>query len=398
MCNGNCLTCGKCNRFQILDYFAFDNKETHSCNDEENKKNDNRTTHEPRDGFGIAIDIGTTTVVIALLDLTSGEMLGRHSFLNPQCEFGPDVISRIDAANKGHLEYLNRLIKDNLIAAIAELLRHKEISSNQMTQIAIAGNTTMSYLLLGLPCESLGVKPFKPAFTIPEIYSLAGCNAFIFPYLAAFIGGDISAGLLYIISQKSLLQKSLKFLLVDLGTNGEMGLYNNGELIVTATAAGPAFDTIGSGGASHVISLLADMIRRDEIDESGAVSQPDTVLTQAQIRELQLAKSAIRAGLEILIEDSGLTYTDLDALYLAGGIGQAINIADACAIGLIPDALESKSAPIGNASLGGAVSFLLAPMAQHKKLAEIIHDAKEINLATHKKFSDYYMDYMFFEV
>jgi len=382
-CHGNCITCGKCNNFRILDQYA-----------------QSGTAHEPREGYGIAIDIGTTTVVLTLVDLTIGTTLARHSFLNPQRKFGPDVISRIDAANKGHLDELTQAIKTDTASAVRELLKTEDILPESITQMAIAGNTTMIYLLLGLSCESLGVQPFKPAFPVNDSYTCASlfdipgvsCDVFVLPYLAAFIGGDITAGLLH-----TMAFSKQQFLLLDLGTNGEMGLYKNGELIVTATAAGPAFDTIGRGGASGVISVLANMLSKGDIDESGFLCTESSDLSQTQVRELQLAKSAVRTGVEILIKESGLSYDDLEALYLAGGIGQAIDVSDACAIGLIPSELENKAISVGNVALGGAVSLLLAPGKQWRVVENLLASAKEINLSTHRDFSDFYMDFMFFE-
>jgi uncharacterized 2Fe-2S/4Fe-4S cluster protein (DUF4445 family) len=388
-CVGNCIICGKCNSTPILEHFS-----------------QNNIIIEDGEGYGIAIDIGTTTVVLALVDLVKGTLLARHSFLNPQRAFGPDVISRIDAANKNNFKELNQMITNGIVDAVGELLANKNASPKSVVRMVITGNTTMTYLLLGFSCESLGVYPFKATHEVLSHYKAASifgtfeisCDILMFPHFAAFIGGDIVAGLLH---TKSLGIPSgvSRFMLIDLGTNGEMALYNNGELIVTATAAGPAFETAAGRGASNVISLLADMLKLGAIDETGLLDESalNPLLTQTQIRELQLAKSAVRTGLEILLKNSGLSYDDLDALYLAGGIGQAINTIDACVIGLIPDELQNKATPIGNAALGGAVSLLLAPSSQSKTIDNIIASAKEINLATHPNFNDYFVENMLFD-
>ncbi|MDR1704775.1 MAG: ASKHA domain-containing protein, partial [Clostridiales bacterium] len=280
---------------------------------------------EAREGFGVAMDIGTTNIVLALVDLLKGTIIARHSFINPQKPFGPDVISRIDAANNGRLDELSGLIKESLGDGIKGIIKSGGVSNDEVKGITIAGNTAMIYLLLGLSCESLGAYPFKPEFKTAGVYDsgyvfkAAGlnCDVRVLPWLAAFIGGDITAGLI--------LTRAMgkdRFLLIDLGTNGEMALYNRGELSVASAAAGPAFESDQNRGASDVISCLAGLIRDGIMDGTGLLSG-ESLLTQKQIRALQLAKSAIRSGLEILIKSSGLEPSDLEAVYLAGGIGQA---------------------------------------------------------------------------
>jgi uncharacterized 2Fe-2S/4Fe-4S cluster protein (DUF4445 family) len=213
------------------------------------------------------------------------------------------------------------------------------------------------------------------------------------PWLAAFVGGDITAGLIY---TKAMAAE--RFLLIDLGTNGEMALYDRGRLTVTSAAAGPAFEASApapGGGASGVISLLAGLVRRGIADETGLLTG-ESVFSQKQIRDLQLAKSAVRSGLEILLKSSSLGYDGLDSVYLAGGIGQAMDVADAADIGLIPAGLSGKTAAVGNAALGGAVMSLLAPEEAAAEADKFTREAVEINLAAHPDFNDYFMEYMYF--
>ena len=389
-CAGNCIICGKCTTASILDAFSITGREP-----------------QPRDGYGIAVDIGTTSVVLALIDLAQGKTIARHSFLNPQRAFGPDVISRIDAANKGRLTELSQLITQSLSGGVAALLKAAGISPAQVADMAIAGNTVMTYLLLGLPCKSLGAAPFQPEYQLAGPYEAGGlfgqsglsCQVRVIPWLAAYVGGDITAGLVY-----ALPWGKGRFLLMDLGTNGEMALYDHGKLTVTATAAGPAFEqpvAAGGGsqpalqGASGVISALAALAREGAVDEAGRLKK-EGVFTQGQVRELQLAKSAIRSGVEILLEITGLSCGDLEAVYLAGGIGQKMNPQDAVDIGLIPAELEAKSVPVGNASLGGAVAMLTAPEAFAQDTEKLLGSAQEINLAAHPRFNEYFMDYLYF--
>lgn len=378
-CIGNCLICGKCGSSAILDSFSL-----------------NKQSLNPREGFGIAVDIGTTTVVLALADLSTGEIYARHSFMNPQREFGPDVISRISAANEGKLENLRSAITGIIAEGVETILESRGIAPEQVRDMVIAGNTTMVYLLLGFPCRSLGVFPFKPAYTAAESYGfseifgseLLRCSVRIIPFLSAFVGGDITAGLLHVF------QGSCKrFVLIDLGTNGEMALCDNGMLTVTSTAAGPAFEGGGhGGGASGVIGDLAELVRGGFVDETGLLAEnAPPLFTQKEIRDLQLAKSAVRSGLEILLERLG--YDALEAVYLAGGIGQAMDVDCAVRIGLLPAELKDKVRAVGNASLGGAVYALLTQQDANK----FYHGLTEINLSNHPKFNDYFMDYMYFE-
>ncbi|MDR1130993.1 MAG: ASKHA domain-containing protein [Oscillospiraceae bacterium] len=383
-CIGDCLACGKCESFSILDSFIS-----------------SEISVEPRSGFGVAADIGTTSVVLALFDLASGKRLARHSFMNPQRRFGPDVISRIDAANRGHLKDLRRLITESVAAGIETLLTSAGVRPAQIADVTAAGNTTMTYLLLGLPCESLGVLPFKPAFELAEAYDFSGvfglgdirCPLHVVPWLSAFVGGDIVAGLLHMPEAKQ-----SRFLLVDLGTNGEMALYDKGKLTVTSTAAGPAFEgSAHGGGASAVLDDLAALVRAEYVDETGLLtSGAPELFSQKEIRDLQLAKSAVRAGLEILLDSAGLDCDAIDAVYLAGGIGQAMDVNSAVTVGLLPAGLGGKSRAVGNASLGGAARLLLAPVRTAADMEKLLAAAREINLAKHPRFNELFMEHMYF--
>jgi uncharacterized 2Fe-2S/4Fe-4S cluster protein (DUF4445 family) len=370
-CAGNCITCGKCAALPILGSYA----ETHSF--------------EPREGFAVAIDAGTTTVVMALLDLMTGRMTARHSFLNPQRVFGPDVISRISASNDEGAEELRRLICGGIEDGMEALLKAGGL--REAGDIVIAGNTAMIYMLLGMPCVSLGVSPFKPAYGLEERYELFGAAALIVPWFAAFVGGDVTAGLLHVLPEGK-----RRFMLIDLGTNGEMALYDRGKLTVCSAAAGPAFER-GSGGASGTIRDLACLVRSGLVDETGLLSgSAESPLSQEEIRELQLAKSAVRSGIEILLINSGLTTGDLDAVYLAGGIGQAVDVSDAAVIGLLPPEAAGKTRAMGNASLGGAARLLLDPVPAKKDMKALLSRAEEINLASHPRFNELFVEFMGF--
>jgi len=415
---GGCLACGRCGGFQILDTF-----------------NAGTVTPEvPRKGFGIAIDIGTTTVVMALLDLETGLIKARHSFFNPQRIFAGDVISRVQAANEGHLDKMRQLITESILKGIAGLLEFCLIKD--IAEIVIAGNTAMIHLLLGFSCECLGVSPFKinralkDRCTFGEIFHYSGSQpgnsginishslpVKIIPWFSSFIGGDVMSGLL------SVMPRGLKkFLYIDLGTSGEMALFNEGKLTAASAAAGPAFESAcipsagESGGihgrrcASGVISGLAELVREGIVDKSGLLSadyslalQKNTgefsrraVFSRKQIRDLQAAKSAVRSALDILLEDSGMDFCSIDAVYLAGGIGQAINADDAAVTGLIPKEIALKCQAAGNASLAGAARVLLSPLRANEDAASLVRAFTEISLAGHPRFNDLFAENMLF--
>lgn len=384
-CIGNCLACGKCNqkKIPILDCFRSPDYKPDS-----------------RDGFGIAVDIGTTTVVLLLIELSTGKIVARHSFQNPQRAYGADVISRMSFANNGGLKSLHRSITDAVSAGIRSLVSSYSQANQLHAEIVIAGNTTMIHLLLELSCESLGVFPFQPVvslkdmYTYPEVFGTSEweCSIRIVTWFSAFVGGDVAAGILHAMSEGS-----QRFLLVDLGTNGELALYDDGNLFVTSTAAGPAFEGGNhAGGASAVLEDLARMVRQGCINNSGALAaDAPPVFTQKEVRDLQLAKAAVRTGVETLLEAAGIGYSGLDAVYLAGGIGQAINVDSAVAIGLLPAELHERVSAIGNASLGGAALLLLSPDSL-ETISKLIASAESINLSEHPRFNDRFVEYLSF--
>ena len=420
-CMGACLSCGKCGQFEILGTFVgiAEPGGRSDCHAGYGNGFDAGCAIDGRDGYGIAIDIGTTSVVLALFNLSTGEFLARHSFMNPQRSYGPDVVSRIQAANQGKQTELNKAIIDSLSAGIAALVRHgsgnggdsDDIKRGEIKEIVIAANTVMTHLLLGLPCESLGKYPFKPTRPLEGKQMLFGCPARIMPWLAGFIGGDILAGLLSVLPRGESC-----FLLIDLGTNGEIALYDKGALTVTATAAGPAFEGSGrKGGASAVLNDLAELLRSGLVDETGLLLKQDNgilpdenlrgnfneirsdfLLSQKEIRDIQLAKSAVRSGLGILLHTAKLEYADLEKVYLAGGIGQAMKVDDAVTIGLLPEALKEKVIAVGNASLGGAARLLLSPDSADNDIKVLLSNHSEINLAGHPLFNDLFMEYLAF--
>ena len=390
--------------------------------------------------YGIAIDIGTTTLAFELLELATGRRVAGHSQVNSQREFGADVMARITNAVAGDHSKLHEYIKKDICSGISHILAKSGAGAGDISLVTIAGNTTMLHLLLDLPCDTLGVAPFTPLFigmkklTFAELFKsdTLSCDVIILPGISTFVGADISAGLLLCGWPNT----TGTNLLIDLGTNGEMAIFSNDKIIVTSTAAGPAFEaaniSMGMGSVTGaiakanylpqvgvfsfktinnadpigicgtgVVDIAAELIRHSLVDETGFIESeedaifitPEITFTQRDIREIQLAKSAVRSGIEILLDIANVQYDDLSNVYIAGGFGHKINLQSAIKLGLIPAELEEKVIIIGNASLGGCAKILLSHNCENDilKLAAI---AQEVNLAAHPKFNDLFMDYM----
>ncbi|MGM9637889.1 MAG: ASKHA domain-containing protein, partial [Eubacteriales bacterium] len=365
---------------------------------------------EDREGsrtYGLALDIGTTTLAMALVDLHTGQIVDTRSRLNPQRSFGADVMNRISAADRGHLGTLQKLVCEAVSRMIVELIDGK--TEPPIGKMTVAGNPTMLHLFCGISPSGMGKYPFTPAFT--ELRELSGAElgvpverVVVLPSASAFIGSDITAGLL--VTDPT----DRPSVLMDLGTNGEMVLRTKGKAVACSTAAGPALEgagiTCGMGGVrgaicrvdaagghlscktvgdappagicgSGLIDLAAHLLELSVIDEEGFMDrdftlaekdgQPTVYLTPKDVRELQLAKSAIRSGLEALVDAAGLRLSDIGTLWLAGGLGYYLNPYTASLIGLIPPMLAGRVRPVGNTSLIGAVECLTSK----KSLGEI---------------------------
>ena len=393
------------------------------------------------EGYAIAIDIGTTTLAFALVNLSEGEIIERYSAVNPQRVYGSDVISRIKASNEGNLHRLSMLIRGELFTGFKSLLNKQRIELKTVKKIIISGNTTMIHLLMGYSCEGLGVYPFTPintgiiyTFTDDLFATDIRVPIMILPGISVFVGGDITAGLL-----ACGIDRAFKpCLFIDLGTNGEIALGNRERIMVTSTAAGPAFEggNISSGvgsipGAIYsvtidednisyetiddepplglcgtgVIELVSELLKQEIIDTTGLLRDPyfdngyklaGINFSQKDIRELQMAKGAIRAGVEILINRFGISYEQLDRVYIAGGFGYHLNIDKAIHIGLLPNTLLNKTIAVGNTSLSGAI-LALGNNDILDRVEHLISFSEEIHLSNDEDFNDLFVRYMSFD-
>lgn len=378
----------------------------------------------------IVVDLGTTTV--AVKGITSQRTF-HGSFMNPQRIYGADVMTRIEAAIKGLGGKLKSEIKTALNNSIARIMQ--EADWKKEVDVVISGNTTMLHLLRGLSCEGLGKAPFSPVQLElqQEHWKIQGkdCLVTYLPGISAFVGGDIVSGIYGL----NLLNKNQISLFLDLGTNGEMALVKDGQILVASAAAGPAFEGTPLALELHaagIINLLHFMWEENIIDEYGTlcdeyfedgyplaefgekregfgqelgIENPSSLrITQEDIRAIQMAKGAIRAGLEILLLEGGITPERLDKLYLAGGMGFYLDAEKAIRIGLLPEGVQEKIEVVGNTSLQGAIQYgkvtTSGTLEEQKEASQMLEaitkQAKEIVLAEHKDFEEKYIENMNF--
>ena len=388
--------------------------------------------------YGVAIDVGTTTLAARLYD-TEGRMIGDTARLNPQSEWGADVISRIEAAMGGSSKDLAASVRGALNEMLSTLSADAEIDPLDIDGVVITGNTVMLSLL---SCED--VEPFSHApFDAKRLFGesvlarelelscLASDTAiYLPPCISAFVGADTTCAIL-----ATELCDGDTAMLADIGTNGEIAIRHAGRLTVCSTAAGPAFEgvgiTMGMRGAdgaidkvsvvdgqlsAHVIGegepvgicgsglvdAVAVMLELEAIDEVGYLEEDEFVIkapvciTPKDIRMLQLAKSAICAGIVTLIKNENVKESDIAVLCIAGGFGNYLNKESAAVIGLLPRELAEKSRSVGNAALGGA-SMLLLNADIKEKAEKIAKTSISLDLSTDPVFSEQYMSGMMLE-
>lgn len=402
----------------------------------------------------IAVDLGSTTLAAVLLD-TDGKLLAQASAVNSQRAYGSDVISRIQAANEGKQEQLCACICRDLRELFVTLLRAYGEPA-QVMRIAIAGNTTMLHLLRGYSCEWLGQAPFAPVSLEAECLPFdslfaqtEGCGdslVYLLPGISTFVGADITAGLYSSGFWQADSHHPAFF--IDLGTNGELAFGSRDGYVTTSTAAGPAFEgarlscgvpgipgaickvsylyhrvriqtigrkkpcgVCGTGAMEAAAALLsegmmdADGLLAPQIFEKGMMlakreDGSGIFLTQADIREIQMAKAAIRAGIEILYK----RYQEMAApvgreqvgrIYLAGGFGYGLSPETAVSIGLFPAEWKERVVPVGNTSLKGAVEFLTDRRCAGE-LEEIRGKNRSVRLESDADFQEIYVREMRF--
>ncbi len=414
----------------------------------ENRAGDAGQGQATEKDLAILIDIGTTTICLALTDAEGGAVIARTARLNRQRQFGADVISRIRAAQEGHADEMRQLVLEDLTAGMRQLLDQACISDGAVVKkILLAGNTTMLHLLRGRDASGLGHYPFTPVslemenITAGELLGdkigempegMLEASVTIFPGISAFVGADIVAGLSGIPEDMQ-----SPWLFLDLGTNAEMALMTEDQLFVTSAAAGPAFEggniSCGSGSipgavtkvwlqyglwryetidkmppaglcGSGLISCIAALRRAGRIDRHGTLSDnyygyvdivPDKIrLTQSDIRAFQEAKAAVRSGIRLLIETAGIKEEEIGCLYLAGSFGGGVDPDDACTAGLFPEIFAGRIKAAGNTVLTGLQEYLRDSDAE--KLRQLTENSDAVSMNMQDAFQAIYVKYLDF--
>ena len=420
-------------------------------------------------GYGLALDVGTTTVVGALIDLSTGKDLAVASAVNGQMQHGHDVIARIKFSTEtedglGKLQDAARTAVNQILMKVTESAR---IPTGQIYEIAAVGNTTMSHLLLGISPQSLGHLPYVPVFSsalnVPAVdldFKVnPKANVHLLPNIAGFVGADTVGAILAAGFDQP---DGRTRMLADIGTNCEIVLRRGDDLFACSTPAGPAFEgakihhgmyagdgaieqvRFDEGDCTHkvighsppqgicgsgLVDIGAELLRVGIVDSTGQMLPPAELpkelpqtlkervieregqtefviatvaneepitLTQRDMRELQLAKAAIRSGIEVLLQHTGLSVGGLDELCIAGGFGSYLNKDNAIRLGLIPDMPRDRIRILGNAAIGGAKLALISQ--EMRRCAEIVAcQAQHLQIAETPDFQTQFIEAMIFE-
>jgi len=403
--------------------------------------------------LGLAVDIGTTKLAIYLLDLASGSVLSQAGAMNPQIAYGEDIISRISYAttHENGRQTLQAAVIGSLNAAIEQCCNEIGVSQEQIIDAVVVGNTAMHHLLAGLPVRQLGVSPFVPSVSealdieADQIgLSIAqGAHVHFPPNIAGYIGGDHVAMLL----SSDVWETRKNVLALDIGTNTEITLATGGRMLACSCASGPAFEGAhirdgmrAAPGAIERVQIDQDQIRLQTVDDlpavgicgsgildavaqlldAGALDRTgrmdlehplvrksddqsevllldaahsghtrDVAITRKDVNEIQLAKAAIRAGLEILLQEADLSHDDIEEIIIAGAFGTYLDVRSAIRLGMLPEIPLSRFRQVGNAAGIGAMQMLLS--AQRRRLAAQLVDRVEyVELTTHPDFNAHY--------
>lgn len=352
------------------------------------------------DKYGYAVDLGTTTIDCALVDVTTGNIVAEESTKNRQSLYGSDVINRIYNAGKTKetADKMKVLVCEDIASLLDKMLAETHKACNEsdgfsadykaVSNIVISGNTTMISILLGVDVTSLGKAPFQPVLKgnvtvnagalfgentcLDCMVTLTGCAS-------AFLGGDILSGITYLDrTYHAFFQKTKNTMLIDLGTNGEMVLNAKGRLYGASTACGPAFEGCtrrqGIHGAT-TIDAIALLIKTKNLSKDGVLADAylekgiyinGVRLDMNIIRQILMAKAAIYSGIAALCKRADITLDEIDEVYLAGGFGFYLDLGNAYLIGLLPKEFQGKITICGNTSLKGACMMVLDETAIEK--------------------------------
>lgn len=364
----------------------------------------------------LAADLGTTTLAFVCAN-KEGKVLASYGAENPQRKVATDVIGRIDAALSGQSGHLTKIIREALVKgflfvfsqAMKGLEDAEKHIENPKVRIAVAGNTVMQHLLLGYPVDGMAKSPFIPyalkskTFRFDELFAetagyeevpepIRKAELIVFPCFSAFVGGDVAAGATALFEHR----ENQTCLLMDLGTNGELLLLHEGKVYGTAAAMGCAFEGGRYAYASDLFSLIGQALEEGIMDETGLLCEPYFTegfhgLLQEDVREFQLAKGAVRAGIELLCNYAGITPSGVKHVFAAGSIGRFCREEDFIRTGLLPRVFEGKIRIVGNSCIGGLLRYFKNPESV------LYWEGEILNLAELPEFSEVYYRYMNFE-
>lgn len=383
-----------------------------------------KSIHRTQDGkLCFALDIGTTTLALALVDTHSKNIIKIATSTNPQRIFGADIISRTDYCRRHSVEKL-RLV---LIRKINSMLA--SFSTSNADTIYVSGNTTMLHIFFGEDCSSMGVAPYTPVFLNgrkekASDYGINGVkNIESLPCISAFAGADTLAGLIC----ADMPEINSYNMLVDLGTNAEIALFSQDDILCTSAAAGPCFEgaciscgmsatdgaicsvsqdgikTIGNTAPKGIcgtglIDVIAHLLTTKQLDETGFLSggtyeiAPDVSLTQEDIRQYQLAKAAIYSAIITLLKAKDLSFDNIEKVYISGGFADKINIENAIKTGILPRQFLNRCIAVSNSCLHGTVKYA----CENTDLSVYTEKAEYLDLADNETFSDLFISSMMF--
>lgn len=425
--------------------------------------------HQSKKGpYGIALDLGTTTLAARLLDLETGKVIAEDARLNPQYVLGADILSRVYAAkNPGGSERLQSMLHQGLEQMLADLMNRVNIQKSDVKSMVIAGNTIMQHLLMGINPASLGSFPYSPVFNggwitghNQSFIMAPDAKTYIIPSASGFIGGDIIGGVAYL----GLNRTEKTSLFIDLGTNGEIVLSHDRALRACSVAAGPAlegmniecgiragngaiekvwmgrsgldYQVVGKGKprglcGSGILDLLKVLRNEGIVSTSGRFLNHDRVnrmvvapslidnlvktdgknrfylvpsvngergiyLSQNDIRQVQLVKGALCAGIEILLESAGIAMEEVQRVLLAGALGNYSSPDSLLELGFFPLVWADRLEMAGNTALSGASAILLSNDTI-EQFEELLHDMICLDLSNHINFQDLFLKGMSLE-
>lgn len=410
--------------------------------------------------FGFAVDVGTTKLAAYLVNLEDGAIVGKQGAMNPQIGYGEDVVARIAYANQSetHRRTLQTRLVETLNGLLTELCKNAGAVQDQVVDAVIVGNTAMHHLFAGLPVRQLGQAPYVPALTeavvIPaSLVGLAmapGAGIYLPPNIAGYVGADHVSMVL----ATHAWEMPGVTLALDIGTNTEICLSTGSRLLSCSCASGPAFEgahihagmraapgaieriqtiqgslalstidnklPVGLCG-SGILDAVAELLGNQVIDKRGVLRKDapgvlptsqggayllvpakksghgsDILVTRKDVNEIQLAKAAIRAGIEILLIEAGLTAQSIDHFIVAGAFGTYLYLPNAVRIGMFPDLPHERYHQVGNAAGIGACQMLISGK-KRATASEILKRMEYVELTIHPRFSDTFVEVMSLE-